>query len=120
MIIEEPCPECGGSGRTRKRKTLKVKVPAGVDNDSRIRLSGEGEAGVRGGSPGDLYIFINVKPHRIFERRGNDVYMEMPVTFSQAALGAEISVPTLDGKATLKIPEGVQSHTCLLYTSRCV
>lgn len=113
VIIEEPCPECGGSGRTRKRKTLKVKVPAGVDNDSRIRLSGEGEAGVRGGSPGDLYIFINVKPHRIFERRGNDVYMEMPVTFSQAALGAEISVPTLDGKATLKIPEGVQSHTML-------
>ena len=80
-------------------KTLKVKVPAGVDNDSRIRLSGEGEAGLRGGSPGDLYIFINVKPHKIFERRGNDVYMEMPITFTQAALGGEISVPTLEGKA---------------------
>ncbi len=113
MIIESPCPECGGTGRVRKRKTLKVKVPAGVDGDSRIRLSGEGEAGLRGGSPGDLYIMINVKPHKIFERRGNDVYMEMPITFGQAALGAEISVPTLDGKATLKIPEGVQSHTML-------
>ena len=112
-IIETPCPECGGTGRVRKRKTLKVKVPAGVDNDSRIRLSGEGEAGLRGGSPGDLYIFINVKPHKIFERRGNDVYMEMPITFTQAALGGEISVPTLEGKATLKIPEGVQSHTML-------
>jgi len=112
-IIETPCPECSGQGRVRKRKTLKVKIPAGVDNDSRIRLSGEGEAGNRGGEPGDLYIFIRVKPHKIFERRGNDVYMEMPVTFAQAALGAEISVPTLDGKATLKVPEGIQTHTLL-------
>ncbi len=113
VIIETPCPECNGQGRVRKRKTLKVKIPAGVDNDSRIRLSGEGEAGARGGPSGDLYIFVRVRPHKLFERRGNDVYMEMPVTFTQAALGADIQVDTLDGKATLKVPEGVQTHTLL-------
>jgi molecular chaperone DnaJ len=112
-IIESPCPECNGQGRVRKRKTLKVKIPAGVDSDSRIRLTGEGEAGARGGESGDLYIFIRVKPHKIFERRGDDVYMEMPITFIQASLGADISVATLDGKATLKVPEGVQTHTLL-------
>ena len=112
-IIESPCPECNGEGRVRKRKTIKVKIPAGVDNDSRIRLSGEGEAGARGGPSGDLYIFVRVRPHRLFERRENDVYMEMPITFAQAALGADIQVDTLDGKATLKVPEGVQTHTLL-------
>jgi len=112
-VIESPCPECGGEGRVRKRKTIKVKIPAGVDNDSRIRLSGEGEAGARGGPSGDLYIFVRVRPHRLFERRENDVYMEMPITFTQAALGADIQVDTLDGKATLKVPEGVQTHTIL-------
>ena len=113
VIIETPCPDCGGKGRTSKRKTIKVKIPAGVDNDSRIRLTGEGEAGLREGPSGDLYIFIRVRPHKLFERRENDVYMEMPVTFTQAALGAEVQVETLDGKATLKVPEGVQTHTLL-------
>ena len=113
VIIETPCPDCSGTGRVRKRKTIKVKIPAGVDNDSRIRLNGEGEAGARGGPSGDLYIFVRVRPHKLFDRRENDVYMEMPVTFAQAALGAEVQVDTLDGKATLKVPEGVQTHTLL-------
>ena len=113
VIIETPCPDCKGQGRTRKRKTIKVKVPAGVDSDSRIRLSGEGEPGARGGASGDLYIFVRVRPHQLFDRRDNDVYMEMPITFSQAALGADVQVDTLDGKATLKVPEGVQTHTLL-------
>ena len=113
VIIETPCPECNGQGRIRKRRTIKVKIPAGVDNDSRIRLSGEGEAGAQDGPSGDLYIFVRVRPHKLFERRDNDVYMEMPITFSQAALGAEVQVDTLDGKATLKVPEGVQTHTLL-------
>jgi len=113
VIIETPCPECSGQGRVRKRRTIKVKIPAGVDNDSRIRLSGEGETGARGGAQGDLYIFVRVRPHKLFERRENDVYMEMPITFTQAALGAEVQVDTLEGKATLKVPEGVQTHTIL-------
>ena len=113
VIIETPCPECNGQGRLRKRKTIKVKIPAGVDNDSRIRLTGEGEAGARGGPSGDLYIFVRVRPHKLFDRRDNDVYMEMPITFTQAALGADIQVDTLDGKASLKVPEGVQTHTLL-------
>ncbi|MDR0468538.1 MAG: molecular chaperone DnaJ [Peptococcaceae bacterium] len=112
-IIETPCPDCGGTGRLRKRKTITVKIPAGVDSDSRIRLTGEGEEGTRGGSSGDLFIFVRVRPHKLFDRRDNDVYMEMPVTFTQAALGAEIQVDTLDGKAMLKVPEGVQTHTLL-------
>jgi len=113
FIIETPCPDCNGQGRVRKRKTIKVKIPAGVDNDSRIRLTGEGEAGARGGPSGDLFVFIRVRAHAVFDRRENDVYMEMPITFSQAALGAEVQVDTLDGKASLKVPEGVQTHTLL-------
>jgi molecular chaperone DnaJ len=113
QIIDSPCPECHGRGRARKVRTLQIKVPGGVDSDSRLRIGGEGEMGFRGGEPGDLYVFITVRPHEIFERRGDDVYLEVPVTFKQAALGADIEVPTLDGNATLKVPEGVQSHTVL-------
>ncbi|MDR1192810.1 MAG: molecular chaperone DnaJ [Peptococcaceae bacterium] len=112
-IIEQPCPECGGQGLVRRRRTIKVKIPPGVDNDSRIRSTGDGHAGVRGGGHGDLYIFIRVRPHEFFERRGDDVYMEMPITFVQAALGADLSVKTLEGEASLKVPEGTQTHTVL-------
>jgi molecular chaperone DnaJ len=112
-IIESPCPECRGLGRIRKKRKLQVKIPGGVSSDSRLRMTGEGELGIHGGGPGDLYIFINVRPHELFERRGDDVYIEIPLTFKQAALGADVEVPTLEGVATLKVPEGVQSHTVL-------
>ncbi|MGI6606736.1 MAG: molecular chaperone DnaJ [Peptococcia bacterium] len=112
-IIANPCSECRGKGKVRKNRKLHIKIPAGVDNDSRIRLSGEGEPGLRGGPPGDLYVFVEVRPHKLFERHGNDLYMEFPVTFVQATLGAEVQVPTLEGKAMLKIPEGTQTHTIL-------
>lgn len=110
-VINSPCPDCKGRGKVRKTRTLHIKIPAGVDTGSRIRLSGEGEPGTRGGPRGDLYVYLDVKPHKFFERHGEDVYMEMPITFYQAALGAEIKVPTLEGEAALKIPEGTQTHT---------
>lgn len=108
-IIEKPCPTCRGAGQVRKSRGIKIKVPAGVDSGSRLRLAGEGEAGTRGGPPGDLYVYIHVKPHRIFQRDGVDIICEVPISFVQAALGAEISVPTLDGTASLKVPEGTQT-----------
>lgn len=110
-IITNPCSECKGTGKTRKVRKLHIKIPAGVDTGSRIRLSGEGEPGSKGGPNGDLYVYIEVLPHKLFDRHGNDIYLEMPVTIVQAALGAEIQVPTLEGKATLKVPEGTQTHT---------
>ncbi len=111
QIITAPCPECSGRGKVRKTRKLHIKIPAGVDNGSRIRLSGEGEAGTKGGPSGDLYVYLGVSSHKIFERDGEDILMEMPITFVQAALGDEIKVPTLQGYATLKIPEGTQTHT---------
>ncbi len=110
-VITTPCPQCHGKGKVRRTRKLHIKIPAGVDTGSRIRLAGEGEAGLRGGPPGDLYVYIEVKPHEIFERHGDDIYLEMPITFVQAALGDEIKVPTLEGKATLRIPEGTQTGT---------
>jgi molecular chaperone DnaJ len=110
-IVETPCKDCKGQGRMRKYRKIKVKIPAGVDNGSRLRVAGEGEAGTRGGPPGDLYVYLHVKPHPIFERHGNDVVYEYPIGIVQAALGAEIQVPTLDGKVELRIPEGTQSGT---------
>lgn len=110
-VINSPCPECKGRGKVRRTRTLHIKIPAGVDTGSRIRLAGEGEPGSRGGPRGDLYVYLEVKPHKFFERRGEDIYMEMPITFYQATLGAEIKVPTLEGEAVLKIPEGTQTHT---------
>lgn len=110
-IIREKCTQCHGSGRVRRERKIEVKIPPGVDTGSRLRVSGEGEAGVRGGPPGDLYVFIHVKPHPKFKRQGNDIILEIPITFTQAALGAEIEVPTLDGTAKLKIPEGTQNGT---------
>ncbi len=112
-VIKNPCRKCHGSGRIEKEKKLEVEIPAGIEDDMRLRIAGEGEAGEKGAPPGDLYIFLNIKPHRIFERDGPDLNIEVPITFAQAALGAEIEVPTLAGKAKLKIPEGTQPGTVL-------
>jgi len=104
-----PCRECRGAGRVERRRRIHVKIPAGVDNGNRIRLSGEGEAGARGGPPGDLYLYVRVRPHPFFVRDGVNVITEVPISFVQAALGDEIEVPTLDGTQKLTIPEGTQS-----------
>lgn len=109
-VAETPCSHCMGKGRERRVRRIDVRVPPGVDHGQRITLSGEGEAGLRGGPPGDLHIYLTVRPHEFFQRDGNTLFCEVPITFTQAALGAEIEVPTLDGKkATLKIPEGTQT-----------
>jgi molecular chaperone DnaJ len=110
-IISDPCQTCQGKGRVNKRRTIKVKVPAGVEDGMRLRVAAEGGSGLRGGLPGDLYVFLNVKPHEIFERQGNNVFCECPISFAQAALGGEIEVPSLDGKVKMKIPEGTQTDT---------
>lgn len=108
-IIKDPCNKCHGEGRVEKSKTLSVKIPAGVDNGDRIRLSGEGEAGEYGAPPGDLYVQVSVREHSIFVRDGNNLYCEVPISFGKAALGGEIEVPTLDGKVNLKIPSETQT-----------
>jgi len=110
-IIDKPCGNCHGRGKVRKTRNIHVKIPAGVDSGSRIRVSGQGEPGLRGGPPGDLYVFIRVKPHKFFVREGNDIVCRMDVSFTQMALGDEIEVPTLDGKVKLKIPAGTQTGT---------
>ncbi|MEJ2256547.1 MAG: molecular chaperone DnaJ [Woeseiaceae bacterium] len=107
--IADPCTDCHGRGRVRKTRTLSVKVPAGVDDGDRIRLSGEGEAGRNGGPAGDLYVEIRVKPHKIFEREGAHLSCEVPVSFGTATLGGEVELPTLDGHVSLKVPAGTQS-----------
>lgn len=109
-IIKEPCTSCRGEGRTEKYKTLSVKIPAGIDTGNRVRLAGEGEAGPHGAPAGDLYVEVHVKEHAIFERDGNNLYCELPISFAMAALGGEIEVPTLDGKVKLKIPAETQTH----------
>ena len=108
-IITDPCQECRGQGRVRKSRTLAVKVPAGVDNGDRIRLSGEGEAGQNGGPPGDLYVDIRVRQHPIFQRDGADLSCSVPVSFATAVLGGQVTVPTLDGEVSLKVPGETQS-----------
>ena len=108
-IIADPCASCGGGGRTRKMHTLSVKIPAGVDNGSRLKLRGEGESAPSGGAPGDLYVVIQVETHPIFRRENLDILCDVPITFVQAALGAEIDVPTLEGKVKMKVPQGTQS-----------
>ena len=102
---------CGGNGRVRKSLTITVNIPAGVDNDSIVTLRGQGEPGINGGPAGDLYIVIAVKPHKVFKRKGQDLQLEIPITFEQAALGAEIIVPTLKEKLKYKIPPGTQPGT---------
>lgn len=108
-VISDPCPECNGIGRVRKTRTLSVKVPAGVDDGDRIRLSGEGEAGRNGGPPGDLYVEVRINPHKIFTRDGADLACEVPVSFAIATLGGEVELPTLGGHVSLKVPSGTQS-----------
>jgi molecular chaperone DnaJ len=108
-IITDPCTSCHGEGRVEEYKTLSVKVPAGVDTGDRIRLSGEGEAGTHGGPTGDLYVVISVREHEIFQRDGKHLYCEVPISYTDAALGGELEVPTLDGRVKLRIPEGTQT-----------
>ena len=108
-VITDPCRSCGGAGRVEKRKTLSVKIPAGVDTGDRIRLTGEGEAGINGGPPGDLYVQVEVNDHPIFVRDGRHLYCEVPISFADAALGGELEVPTLDGRVKLKIPQETQT-----------
>jgi molecular chaperone DnaJ len=108
-VIPEPCPACHGAGRVKRHKTLSVKIPAGIDEGDRIRLAGEGEAGVAGGPPGDLYVQIHLKPHHVFQRDHDDLHCEMPISFTVAALGGEIEIPTLDGAAKIRIPPETQT-----------
>ncbi|HEX5220103.1 MAG TPA: molecular chaperone DnaJ [Verrucomicrobiae bacterium] len=110
-VIEKPCKECRGVGRKDRTSKIKLRIPAGVDAGARLRSSGNGEAGLRGGPPGDLYVVLHLKPHEIFQRDGDDLLCEVPVSFVQAALGAEIQVPTLGEKASIKIPAGTQPGT---------
>ena len=110
-INESPCSDCGGTGRTRDTVTISVNIPAGVDDGSVIPIRGQGEPGINGGPDGDLYIVLNVRPHKLFERRGQDLWLEIPITFNQAALGDEIVVPTLEEKVSYKIPQGTQPGT---------
>ena len=110
-IIHQPCPTCGGKSMVRRRKTIKVTIPAGIDNGQTISLRGQGNAGRNGGPAGDLLIVVSVRPHEIFRREGTSVLCEAPITFTQAALGAELEIPTIDGKVKYTIPEGTQSGT---------
>src|SRR5215216_1984815 len=110
-VIKNPCSECNGAGRVEREKQMEVKIPAGVETGSRLRVSGEGESGAQGGAAGDLYVVIHVAEHEQFERQGTNLYEAVPITFAQAALGAEIMVKTLDGEEKLKIPMGTQTGT---------
>jgi molecular chaperone DnaJ len=109
-VIEDPCPSCHGAGRVTKERKLSVEIPSGVEDGTRIRLAGEGEAGLRGGPAGDLYIFLSVKPHEFFQRDGADIFCKVPIAMTTAALGGQIEVPTVDGSVTrVRVPEGTES-----------
>ena len=110
-VIETPCDDCGGTGKVRKTIKINVDIPAGVDNDSVIPIRGQGEPGENGGPNGDFYVVISVKPHKLFKRDRDDLYLDIPITFGQAALGDDITVPTLDGKVSYKVPAGTQPNT---------
>ncbi len=110
-VIKQKCVDCHGGGKVKKTRKIQVKIPAGVDDGAQLRVSGEGEQGTRGGTPGDLYIVLRVKQHEFFQRDGDDIYCEIPLTFTQAALGDEIEVPTLTGKVKLRVPEATQTNT---------
>jgi len=117
-IIKEPCPQCMGRGNIRKTRKITIDIPAGVDNGSVMPLRGEGEPGSKGGPNGDLYIYMRVKPHKLFKREGINIYSEMPITFTQAALGDELDVPTLEGNVKFTIPEGTQTGTTFRVKSK--
>ena len=118
-MIDNPCATCSGSGRVTRERTLSVNIPAGVEDGTRIRLAGEGEAGVRGGPPGDLYIFLSLEAHPFFQRDGADLYCRVPISMVTAALGGEFDVPTIDGgKTKVKVPEGTQSGRRFRLTAR--
>jgi molecular chaperone DnaJ len=108
-IIAQPCPECHGSGRKQNSRRIAVSIPAGVDDGSRLRISGEGNSGTKGGAAGDLYVILSVQQHDLFKRRGDDILLDLPVNFAQAALGDSVDVPTVDGTAQLKMPPGTQA-----------
>lgn len=110
-IINDPCTSCGGTGREKKEVTIEVQIPAGIDNDSVVSVRGQGGPGEQGGPDGDLFVIVSVKPHKLFTRYGQDLELELPITFSQAALGAEVVIPTMDGKVSYKIPAGTQPDT---------
>ncbi|MFQ6137182.1 MAG: molecular chaperone DnaJ [Candidatus Hydrothermarchaeales archaeon] len=117
-VIDNPCQQCNGSGKVKRNRKISVKIPAGVDNGFRLRIAGKGEIGERGGSPGDLYVVIYVRPHEIFERHGSDIFCKVPISFTQAALGSETEIPTLDGNAKLKIPPGTQTGTVFRFKGK--
>ena len=119
-IIENPCKKCKGEGRVEQTSRIKLKIPAGIDDGARLRSTRNGEAGIRGGAPGDLYVVIHVAEHAVFQREEDNLYCEVPVSFITAALGGEIEVPTLDGKASLKVPAGTQSNTMFKLRGRGV
>lgn len=110
-VISNPCPDCRGEGRVERNSRIKLRIPAGIREGSRLRSTGNGDAGVRGGPPGDLYVVIHIRTHDLFTREGDDLYCEVPVSFAKAALGGELIVPTLQGRASLKIPAGTQPGT---------
>ena len=110
-VIEKPCKACHGSGRRERTSKIKLRIPAGVDTGARLRSSGNGEAGLRSGPAGDLYVVLHAKPHEIFQREGDDLICDVPISFVQAALGAEIEVPTLNGKTVIQMPHGTQNGT---------
>ncbi|HZK24169.1 MAG TPA: molecular chaperone DnaJ [Oscillospiraceae bacterium] len=110
-IIKERCLDCQGNGRVQRERKIDIKIPAGVETGSRLRVANEGEAGTRGGPPGDLYVVLHVRPHKLFDRQGDDIIIEVPISFAQATLGTELEVPTITGKARVKIPEGTQTGT---------
>ena len=112
-FIPHPCKECRGSGRLRRNKKIQVKIPPGVDTGSKLRIRGEGEEGERGGPPGDLFLFLYVEPHEFYSRDGDDIICQIPISFTQAALGSEIEIPTLDGKRNLAIPKGTENGEIL-------
>ena len=107
-VIDNPCPACGGTGRVRRSRNIEINIPAGIDNEQVLSVGGKGNAGANGGPSGDLHVLVNVRPHPLFERRGNDVWCEMPITFAQAALGADVVVPTIDGKVSYSVHAGTQ------------
>lgn len=118
QVISDPCPDCRGEGRRSEDTRIKINIPAGVDDGTRLRSTGNGDAGLRGGQPGDLYVFLHIKQHDVFQREENDLFCEVPLPFVTAALGGELEVPTLEGKSSIKIPPGTQGGTTFRLRNR--